>query len=130
MKKYLFDTHALIFWSQKTEVSESFIHFFDQHARSGYLYASAVNFWETALLSKKGKIQVRDIRGWQTEIMEYSNIKILTPSASEMIESTLLPDYHKDPFDRLLITQAQRHAMMLVTKDSLIKNYEVKTIWK
>lgn len=46
-----------------------------------------------------------------------------------MIESTLLPDYHKDPFDRLLIAQAMSNNALLVTKDKTISRYTIETFW-
>jgi PIN domain nuclease of toxin-antitoxin system len=46
-----------------------------------------------------------------------------------MIRSVALPDFHKDPFDRLLIAQALQHSMILVSKDALVAQYDVPTIW-
>jgi PIN domain nuclease of toxin-antitoxin system len=43
-----------------------------------------------------------------------TNIKVINPSVSEMIESTLLPDYHKDPFDRILIAQANQNHLLFI----------------
>lgn len=40
-----------------------------------------------------------------------------------------LPFHHKDPFDRLLISQAQVEKMTLVTPDSVIKKYKVPVLW-
>ena len=123
MKKeaYLFDTHALIFWNNKISVSEEFITFFDNQAQKGRLYVSSISFWEIALLVKKDRISISNVTAWKNEMIE--------PSASEMIDSTRLPDYHKDPFDRLLIAQANQNNLLIVTKDSNIYKYNVKTFW-
>jgi len=43
--------------------------------------------------------------------------------------STLLPDYHKDPFDRLLIAQALNSNAVLVTRDKEMSKYAVETFW-
>ncbi len=104
---YLFDTHALVFWNNKETVSEEFINFFDNQVQQGRLYVSSISFWEIALLLKRGKIAISDLHAWKNEILNITNIRLIEPSASEMIDSTLLPDHHKDPFDRLLIVQAQ-----------------------
>ncbi len=93
------------------------------------MFASSISFWEAALLAKKKKIQINDVHDWKTGLMENTNIKIMDPSASDMIDSTLLPDYHKDPFDRLLIVQALRHKALFVTKDQAMVDYSVKTFW-
>jgi len=55
--------------------------------------------------------------------------QIIDPNASEMIDSTLLPNYHKDPFDRLLIVQANCNDAIFVTKDETVKAYSVRTFW-
>jgi len=46
-----------------------------------------------------------------------------------MIDSVSLPDHHKDPFDRLLIAQANRRNMTLVTRDTDIAKYDVSLFW-
>ena len=131
MKKetYLLDTHALIFWTNKVSVSEEFITFFDNQAKKGRLYVSSISFWEIALLVKKDKISMSNVTAWKNEIMNNTNIQMIEPSATEMIDSTLLPDYHKDPFDRLLIAQANQNNLLIVTKDSNIYKYKVETFW-
>jgi len=44
-----------------------------------------------------------------------------------LVISTLLPDHHKDPFDRLLIARAMRHKALIVTKDQAMLDYSVKS---
>ena len=39
-----------------------------------------------------------------------------------------LPNYHNDPFDRMLIAQAMNNNLAIITRDSKIPQYEVKTI--
>ena len=131
MKKeaYLFDTHALIFWNNKVSVSEEFISFFDNQVQQGRLYVSSISFWEIALLVKKGRISMSNVHEWKNEILSNTNIRLLEPSASEWIDSTLLPDYHNDPFDRLLIAQTNRNNLLIVTKDRNINKYDIKTFW-
>ncbi|MDL1959427.1 MAG: type II toxin-antitoxin system VapC family toxin [Deltaproteobacteria bacterium] len=131
MKKeaYLFDTHALVFWNNKETVSEEFINFFDNQVQQGRLYVSSISFWEIALLVKRGKMAISDLHAWKNELLNITNIRLIEPSASEVIDSTLLPDHHKDPFDRLLIAQANQNKFLIVTKDRDIHKYQVKTFW-
>ena len=131
MKKeiYLFDTHALIFWNNKDFVSEEFLNYFDQKVLQGSLYISSISFWEIALLVKKGRLAMADVKAWKNEILNNTNIQLVEPSAAEMIDSTLLPDYHKDPFDRLLVSQAIRNNFLIVTKDREIQKYPVEIFW-
>jgi PIN domain nuclease of toxin-antitoxin system len=113
----------------KESVSDDFIIFFDKQEQEGNIFVSSISFWEIALLVKKGKIEMRDIHAWKNEILNNTNIALINPTASEMIHSTLLPDHHKDPFDRLLIAQASQHQLLLVTKDIYIQKYSIQTFW-
>ncbi len=126
---YLFDTHALIFWYLKKSVSEEFVEFFDEQVDNGNVSVSSVSFWEIALLSKKGRIDIDNVELWKSDLTENTKIRIINPEASEMIASVYLPDIHKDPFDRLLIVQANSHNAALVTKDEFIEEYPVETFW-
>ena len=48
----------------------------------------------------------------------------------EHVERTkALPDIHKDPFDRLLIAQAQTENLVIITRDAQIPKYDVPTVW-
>ncbi len=128
-KAYLFDTHSLVFWDNKEAVSEDYIKFFDKQNQKGNIYVSSISFWEIALLVKKGRIEIKDIQAWKNELLSNTNIRLIDPSATELINSTLLPDHHKDPFDRVLITQANNKNLLLVTKDQAIKEYDVSVFW-
>jgi len=129
LTSYLLDTHALIFWFSKENVSQEYIDFLDEQNELENLYVSSISFWETALLVKKKRIELKDVNAWRISLIENSNIKLIRPSAREMIESTNLPDYHKDPFDRLLIVQALTNNCLFVTKDKIIQQYNLKTFW-
>jgi PIN domain nuclease of toxin-antitoxin system len=126
---YLFDTHTLIFWNLKEGVSNEFIVFFDEQVENGNVFVSSISFWETALLARKGRIRIEDIEEWRSELIQNTNIRIIDPTASDMIASVNLPDIHKDPFDRLLIIQANRYKANLVTKDEVLAGYSVKIFW-
>ena len=129
LTSYLLDTHALIFWFSKENVSQEYIDFLDEQNELENLYVSSISFWETALLVKKKRIELKDVNAWRISLIENSNIKLIRPSAREMIESTNLPDYHKDPFDRLLSVQALTNNCLFVTKDKIIQQYNLKTFW-
>ena len=131
MKKetYLFDTHVLYFWVNMESVSDEFIRFFNRQERQGTLYISSISFWEIGFLVKKGKIEEFDIHAWKNALLTNTNVHLIDPTASEMIDSTRLPDYHKDPFDRLLVAQANHGNCILVTKDRHIERYDVAHFW-
>ncbi len=127
--RYLLDTHAVIFWTNRKSVSDEFIHFFDRQEQQGNLYISPISFWEIAFLVKRGRLELVDVQSWKNELLVNTGIHELPPTAAEMIGSVNLPDIHKDPFDRLLIAQALYNDMQLVTRDRQISEYDVKTFW-
>lgn len=128
-RRYLLDTHTLIFWAETTEISAEFIDFLDEQQALGRLFVSSISFWEAALLVKKGRIAVADVHAWKNDLLGNTNLQMIDPTADEMIESTALPDHHKDPFDRLLIAQALRRDMLLVTRDADIQQYAAPCFW-
>lgn len=129
-KAYLLDTHALLFWDTRTSVSDEFVSFFDKQEQQGNVLVSSISFWEIALLVKKKRVEISDARSWCNEILNNTNIRLIDPTPLEMIASTLLPDHHNDPFDRLLIAQANQHGAILVTGDKVMQQYDVATFWQ
>ena len=123
------DTHALFFWVIEDGVSTDFINFFDKEGEKGNVYVSSVSIWEIAFLKKRGRIDINDLHQWKNDLINYSPVKIVDPTASDMIDSTLLTDHHKDPFDRLLIAQAKNNRALIVTRDKIISKYPIKTFW-
>ena len=81
------------------------------------------------MLAKKGRIGVTDVHAWKDDLLNNTALQLIDPTATEMIDSVSLPDHHKDPFDRLLIAQARRHTMTLVTRDAEIAKYDVSLFW-
>jgi PIN domain nuclease of toxin-antitoxin system len=129
-RNYLLDTHALIFWAQKKTISPDFIKFLDKLGKEGNLLMSSASIWEIALLKKKGRIDIENLHQWKNDLLTYSPVKMIEPSVSDMIDSTLLPDHHKDPFDRLFIAQAINNDALLVTREKMISMYTVETFWQ
>ncbi len=127
---YLLDTHALFQWVTRDKVSSSFVSFFDEQVLLGKVLVSSISFWEFGLLARSGRISIANIQLWKEQVLKHSHVRLVSPSPDEMIDSTLLPPHHKDPFDRLLIVQALANKALLVTQDSLIKKYRVKIFWR
>ena len=128
-ENYLLDTHALIFWQNNISISDDLVNFLDANEGLGRIFLSSISFWEIALLVRKKKLDIIDIHGWRNELLNNSTIVIIEPTMFEMVESTTLPDHHKDPFDRLLIVQANQRDLVLISQDRQIQKYEVKCFW-
>jgi PIN domain nuclease of toxin-antitoxin system len=66
---------------------------------------------------------------WITDNTKLNSISILNITMEHSLEIYDLPEIHKDPFDRMLIAQARVEKLTILTTDSFIKRYEVKTLF-
>jgi PIN domain nuclease of toxin-antitoxin system len=93
-------------------------------------YVSVVCAWEIVLKHQAGKL-VLGIR--LEEILDqilYRSPWTLLPIASQHLPLlAALPTIHKDPFDRIMVAQAQFEKLTLVTPDKQIRKYKVPTLW-
>ena len=88
-------------------------------------FVSAASAWEMAILITKGKLKLPGNLGEQLLQARLTELPV-TIAHSEHAAS--LPLIHKDPFDRMLVAQAQSEELVLVTTDSNMRKYDVKTM--
>lgn len=84
------------------------------------------------LLNKIGRGKLRLTTGSVDDAIkriEALGVLYLPFTVDEIVAASKLPHHHSDPFDRILIAQAQAHALQLVTIDEDIQRYAVQTIW-
>ncbi len=126
--RLLLDTHAFL-WAIADEKLSSV-------AREAFLntdndlYLSAASYWEICIKVSIGKLSlVPDwISRFDTELAS-NGISWLTIDREHCQHVLSLPDIHRDPFDRMLIAQAQCTGMTLLTADTHIQQYAVSTLW-
>ena len=95
---------------------------------SNEVYVSAVSIWEIAIKLTSGRLPpVPDIE-IVLEAVERYGFRELHVSFHHAEVAGNLPPYHRDPFDRMLIAQAQTEGLTLVTDDSQIASYDVPTM--
>ena len=123
---YLVDTHAIIWYvSGSNELSSTAKNIMETKR----CFFSFVSLWEIAIKQAKGTLQFNiDIPKLKT-VLEDVEFIYLPPTEFDVEAIKALPDIHKDPFDRLLIAQAIENNLTIVTTDSKIPQYNVKTIW-
>lgn len=96
------------------------------------VYLSAVSIWEASSKHALGKLQVQASEpAWQhfTQQRERHEIEPLPLNEAGVRHVSTLPLIHRDPFDRLLICQAIEHGLTIITPDSEIRRYPIKTFW-
>ena len=123
--RLLLDTHVLLWWLIGSDRLGG-------NAREAIadlantVYVSAASIWEIAIKRAQGKLPVPpDVSTWlPAEMTAYSFLAVpITVDHAAAVEH--LPPHHRDPFDRLLIAQAQAEQLTLVTSDAAISRYDV-----
>jgi PIN domain nuclease of toxin-antitoxin system len=87
---------------------------------------SAVSFWEISLKHSLGKLPLPQPPA-QFVPLQWEKHLIVPLALDEAAVAKLseLPKLHRDPFDRILICQAQAHGLTLASSDSLVRQYPV-----
>ena len=89
------------------------------------VYVSAAVAWEIAIKRSLGKLDApEDLEA----AMAANRFLPLPVTVSHALAVSTLPDHHRDPFDRLLIAQARYEGFQLVSRDPLIKQYDVSLL--
>ncbi len=126
--KVLLDTHAFLWWMTDDER-------LSLAARTvildpgNTLMLSAASAWEIATKLARGRLRLPvTIHGVQAEV-ERQRIERIPVRFDDAITAGGLPAHHGDPFDRMLVAQAQVLGCPIVTRDPNIARYAVETIW-
>jgi PIN domain nuclease of toxin-antitoxin system len=90
------------------------------------VYVSAVSAWEIAIKSALGKITARAALADALEDYGFDALPITVPHADGV---RTLPPHHRDPFDRLLVAQAQIEQLTIVSRDPAFRAYDVSLVW-
>jgi len=127
--RLLIDTHALLWWLND-EPSLSRPARKAMAESSNVLLVSAASAWEIATKVRLGKLPTAeelaaDFQGFMLREV----FTILDITANHAIRAGLLPGPHKDPFDRMLISQAQAESVPIVTNERVFEVYGVRRIW-
>lgn len=94
--------------------------------RANTVLLSAALVWEIALKRALGKLELPD--GYVASLLEYAFVPlVITLEHAAAVEH--LPHHHGDPFDRMLVAQAQVEGATIVSRDPRFKRYEVPVLW-
>ena len=124
----LLDTHALIWWLATPErLSEPAR---NEIADPGNgVYVSAASAWEMAIKTGLGRLTAQpDLQSWLPARLSTERFVPLPVTLAHALGVERLPFHHRDPFDRILIAQANAEGMALVTRDSAFDRYELRLL--
>jgi PIN domain nuclease of toxin-antitoxin system len=121
----LLDTHALLWWLADdpalTQVARTTI-----RAGGTLVLVSAAIAWEISIKQALGKLEAPDDL---EAALAASRFQPLPITVAHALAAGRLPRHHDDPFDRMLIAQAQYTQLTIVTHDPKFRLYDVDILW-
>ena len=128
MKKYLLDTHTLIWFIEgNSKLSPTAKDIIEQNTEN--LIVSIVSIWEIAIKISIGRlILTKNLTEIVLELI-MNQVLEATILPESIIQLTDLPYHHRDPFDRLLIAIAKTQNLTIITKDDNYSKYDINVLW-
>jgi PIN domain nuclease of toxin-antitoxin system len=127
--RVLLDTHAFLWWiSDDPRLSEKAREIIADGRNE--LFFSAASGWEISIKAGLGRLKVAgDLQRFIADQLSRNAIKVLPIYLSHTLHTRILPDHHRDPFDRILVSQAILEEMPLLSADPKIPHYPVEVVW-
>jgi PIN domain nuclease of toxin-antitoxin system len=123
--RLLLDTHVLLWWRDdsprlsgraRAEIADA----------ANEVLVSTATLWEIVIKRARGKLIFPDDL---EEVVREESFELLGIGFQHLRRVELLPELHRDPFDRMLIAQALTEGVPLVTDDRALLAYGVPTVW-
>lgn len=121
----LLDSHVLVWWADDpSQLSAEAAAAIADPLND--VWASSVSAWELAIKASQGKLTV-DVRALFSRLPD-RGIRLRGIGVDDGIDAAALVWTHRDPFDRMLVAQARRSNLALVTRDVAIREFEVSCL--
>ena len=124
MQRLLLDTHVFLWWlADAPDLADA--------ARKAIgdernlVYVSAATGWEIAIKRAAGKLRAPENLDALVEEGGFTHLPVTFFHGEQ---AGALPMHHRDPFDRMLVAQAQAEGLIIVTRDKHIPLYGVRTL--
>lgn len=125
----LLDTHTLLWWLSDDPALTRGARTAIGNIRNT-VFVSAASAWEISTKVRLGKLPgAVELAADFTNYIAREAFEILAISGDHAIRAGLLPGSHKDPFDRMIIAQAQAENLILVSNEEIFNAYGVRRIW-
>ena len=119
--RILLDSHVVLWWLEDNKLMGSQSRQLIGSADEAFV--SAATHWELGIKRALGKLSMPD---GLREVVAADGLDSLAITAEHAELAPQLPAHHRDPFDRMLVAQAQLEALVLVTADSKLAAYDVE----
>lgn len=126
--KVLIDTHVFLWFYLEPQRIKKRARDFLQDTLNNEIFVSFVTAWEISLKYGIGKLRIPDVPEiWVVDRIRRAGFLQLPIAIQHALRTHNLPPIHKDPFDRLLISQANVENLTIITADPNFSKYPVKT---
>lgn len=133
--RYLVDTHVLL-WAimESYKLPKKILEILEDETNS--IFVSPISYWEIAIKHQNKKLNLGKLNILHIpHIAEQLDFSILNPEPYDFISIAQIPqkENHYDPFDRMLIQQAIRNDLILISKDEKFPQYEengLQLLWE
>ncbi len=123
--RLLLDTHTLLWWlADDNNLPEAARNAIADSTNA--VFVSSASGWELSIKRSLGKLEAPD---GLFNVLAEEGFEELPIGFNDGLRAGALPMIHRDPFDRMLVAQSQANSLTLVTKDPLIAQYGVATLW-
>ena len=127
-KRYLIDTHILLWWIFDDPKLEQDIRAIIQNPTSGILVSSA-SAWEIATKYRIGKLpEAKELLKNYEKILQEARFSLLSITTAHSLRAGGLPIQHRDPFDRMIMAQSELENIPVITYDPAFKTGFIEVI--
>ena len=125
---YLLDTHTLIWFLEgDNQLSEKAKVSIEKNEEINFI--SIASLWEIAIKISIGKLELKTTFSKIAEQIFNNGFQILPINFEDTLRITELPFHHRDPFDRIIISQCFNNNLFLISKDKIFTEYDINLIW-
>jgi PIN domain nuclease of toxin-antitoxin system len=119
----LLDSNAFLFWGLDLDIVAPAAAAALEDADE--LHISLASIWELEIKRGSGKLKVE--LDWPSFLSD--RLTLITVDIEDAVLAGSLPPHHRDPFDRMIIAQAKRRRLPIITRDRAFEHYGVPVIW-
>jgi PIN domain nuclease of toxin-antitoxin system len=121
--RLLLDTHVLLWWARREALAEAARHAVADPGNQ--VLVSAASIWEAEIKAAGGRLHLGRNLARESEVRGFEQLAITFAHA---VHAARLPAHHGDPFDRMLVAQAQLEGLTLVSRDPVFDQYSVAVL--
>jgi len=125
---YLLDTHALI-WFLNGDKSLSVKARKAIESDNASNFVSIASLWEIAIKLSLGRLSIKVPFDKLGNELDKNNFQLLPITFNDTVILSSLAFHHRDPFDRLIISQSIANEFTLISKDKEFSSYKIKLLW-